>query len=198
MIKQLIKIADRLDRNGQKDLADRIDKILTLAQDVDFNYIEDDSFDRGKEQRLLYLMLQRFHNFFNSNIDSLEYLGEENIEILKSSFNSLMRRFTEVMREKDKDFNKGDLQQYNDRLSKIRKKFYQWQKQPLSRTKIITDRYAIFGELEFLYKKLQRLYEDDSDFRQLEKKFKDLINVSNNVIQKTMEQIVDVDITKEY
>jgi hypothetical protein len=192
-VQKLIVIADKLDEQGCHDLADRVDLLTVVAQDLSEG-MDSKEFDPVKEQTLLFLMVQRYRQFFNSNIDELDYLGEEHIDVLKSAINVMYQHFDNLMHNRPKAYNRQDLRDYVDHIADLRKRFMKWYSKPFCKERVIVDRFIFLGELERLYNKLQRLYRDDPDFTELAKKFKSAINVFDNIVKQTSANIAGVDL----
>lgn len=206
---RLVKIADFLDREGLVEEANYIDSLIKRAQEpepkpepkeepkteeVDEGAaIETDVAEMNKiKDRFVnkfYKELTKAHKIFSNilNEENFGYLGEQNREIIKVSFDALIDAI-------ENEFRSFGVQQQGITASfRLAKK--------VDNSKVLKDVIKIFTPILDLYEEFSTFMiaypEFAEKFQRTQKTFLNLKNVLNNIIKSIPEEILDVDLTKD-
>jgi len=212
-------IANKLDEKGLERQANRIDLFLQKkAQQAEVEQIPspeevlkdisvpDKSSSQTSEKdikemeeklaRTAYLMYERLRDLFHRYLPQLDYFGEDNIEVILSTFDHFLTLFRTVMRGKSADYNREELEYYVGQLKKSERELNRSVKMRLTPAKVKVDKFYLYEELEVLTRKLQRLY-DKGAFPELNpvvKKSRALRDTFANVIKQRSEEIANADL----
>jgi len=149
-----------------------------------------------KLQQTLYYQFDKWHSVLDRELPKFRYLGEQNIDAVRSALAKVHKAFQQVMRAQPMQYDRAALQGWNERIDKIVQQMKKSQSAPVSRTKAITDAHLLSDTTKNLYEQFQRLCGKDDKFKAVGAEFSNLIPTLDNVIKSTSEEIAKQDLTE--
>lgn len=191
-IERLITIGDFFDSVGQYDLADKTDAIVKLAADVTFNIeTQKRPFDKEEEQRLIVNEYQHWYRMFLLELPQIDYL-KPYWDVLRNALDHTSLVLTQQIKDKTEKF---DFERLKERLQEViqtRNKLSKWREQEVEKARVVSERALVIEPLRNLRDRLSRLYKDDPALSSIEEEFQKLINVFENIFQKTAGEISNI------
>lgn len=147
-------------------------------------------------QRVLFYQFNKWHSILDRELPKFDYLGEENIDAIRSSLANVHKTMSQVMQNNKSEIDKEIISKWDGEIQKVLFKIRQSQKAKINETKAKVDAFLLYGTTNLLYKKFERLCENDSAFAAVKVEFEGLMNVFANVIKNVSEEIAKTDLTE--
>jgi len=152
--------------------------------------------EQAKLQHALYYQFEKWHSVLDRELPKFRYLGEQNIDAIRSAFAKTHKTFQQAMQAEPMQYDKAALQKWNEQIDKIAQQMKKSQSAPVSRTKAITDAHLLSDTTNNLHDQFERLCGEDEKFKAVGAEFSNLIHTLDNVIKNTSEEIAKQDLTQ--
>lgn len=190
--KTIIRVADTLDRVGYPHLATKLDNIFAQLADSSDIVTEVDN----KVYRTIFLQFERLHSLLDHILPKIRYFEKNDVALLKNTLIDV-RKALEIASKDSSSYDNKALEQYSAHIKQLREKVSDLLEAPVTKKRVIQDRYAILGEIENFTKYVSRATRDELNGQSIIQALQSVINVYENIIRRTAEQIAEVDLTKE-
>lgn len=186
---KLIQVADELDLKGYTSYSNKIDNIMENKIVFALN-------DEIREAAYVgYLKFKSFCNFFNAALDKVNYINSDDKVIVRRLFARALREFKEALGDDYYvPFDSDVVNKYNNKLREVLRKVEEIQEETIDESRVLRDRFLIFGQFELLYRYLKRATKGIKDLEGLDETLDELYNVLQNIIEKNSEEIVNIDL----
>lgn len=152
--------------------------------------------EKAALQYTLYHQFDKWHTVLDQELPKFSYLGEENIDALRSALSSVHRLFQNALEGKQAAFDKEVIAKWDAELKKILGKMRQSQKMELTPTKAKIDAFLLYEPTANLHRRFERVIGDDPAFENVKREFDSLMNVFSNIVKKVSEDIAKTDLTE--
>lgn len=191
-ITKLVEIGDFFDSVGQHDLADQTDAIIRLAANVTFKIDQPEHpFDKEEEQRLIVNEYQHWYKMFLLELPQIDYL-KPHWDILKNALDHASLVLKQQMDEKTEKFDFERLKKRLQEIVETRKKLQAWRDKDVEKARVVSERALILQPIKGLSERLSRLYADDPNLSTVQDELKRLLNVFENIFQRTAGEISNI------
>ena len=189
-------MADKFDRLGEHELADRVDAIIHLAAENETSINnEKPEYSKEEYQRLLANVFEHLTTIYFTIIPEIEYLLPF-WDTLKGAIEVARANTIKSLEDKVKTFDFIRYREWIRQLADIRKELISCKQLPLDASRVLRERTLLTLPLEKIINQLSLLYQDDENLKNLENQWKTLLIVFDNVFEQTTAQIAGVDLKR--
>jgi hypothetical protein len=144
----------------------------------------------------LYYQYEKWHAILDRELPKFDYFGKENIGALRSSLSNVHKAFDRALQNKPRNFDKQQVDRWNQEVDKIVQQMKQSQQAKLDPTKAIVDANLLYNTTNRLSESCKRIAGSEPGLNEIVQEFSNLMHVFTNIIKSTSEQVAGQDLTK--